>query len=70
MKLTWGRVHNTSVSLLLVNGPNKLECYITLDWKGFPDTKRSSLLGSLISYEKINVVNKAPEHFIFFVTNK
>jgi hypothetical protein len=47
-----GRIYNTSFSLLLVNGPNKLECYITLGWKGFPDTKPSSLSGSFISYEE------------------
>jgi hypothetical protein len=30
-----GCIDNTSFSLLLINGPNKLECYITLVWKCF-----------------------------------
>jgi len=32
---TWGRIHNTSQ---LTNGPNKLECYIAVCWKGLPET--------------------------------
>jgi hypothetical protein len=27
-----------NISLQLTNGPNKLECYITLKWKGLPVT--------------------------------
>ncbi len=30
------RIHNTSFSSQLMKGPNKPECYVTLDWKGSP----------------------------------
>ncbi len=30
----WYHIHNTSFSLSLMNGPKRLECYITLGWKG------------------------------------
>jgi len=30
----WNRIHNTLFSLKLTNGPNKLECYITLGCQG------------------------------------
>jgi hypothetical protein len=33
-----GSIHNASFSLQLTNGHNKLECYITLDLKGFTGT--------------------------------
>ncbi len=31
-------IHNTSFSLSVTNTPKKLECYMTLGWKGFPGT--------------------------------
>jgi hypothetical protein len=31
---------------------HKLECYIILGWNGVRGTKRSSLLGSFVSYEE------------------
>ncbi len=31
-------IRNTSVSSLLENVPNKLECYVTLIWKGLLET--------------------------------
>jgi hypothetical protein len=31
---TGDRIHNTSFSSQLTNGLKKLECYITLGWKG------------------------------------
>ncbi len=31
-------IHNTPFSSQLTNWPNKLECYITQDWKGLPMT--------------------------------
>jgi hypothetical protein len=34
-----GCIHNNSFSSQVKNEPNKLECYITLGWKGFPVTK-------------------------------
>jgi hypothetical protein len=32
----WDCIHNTSFPSKLMNGPDKLECYITLGWKGSP----------------------------------
>ncbi len=31
-------IHNTTFSLQLANGTNKLGCYITPGWKGLPGT--------------------------------
>jgi hypothetical protein len=35
----WDHIYNTLFYLKLMNGPIKLECYITLVWKGIPGTK-------------------------------
>jgi len=32
-----GRTYNTSFSSLFMNGSHKLECYITLGWKGYQE---------------------------------
>ncbi len=32
--LLWSSIHNTSFSSQLMNGLNKLECYIAIGWKG------------------------------------
>jgi hypothetical protein len=37
-------IHNTSFSSQLMNGPNKLECYITQHWKGLPKTNSLAYL--------------------------
>jgi len=34
----WDHIYNTLFYLKLMNGPIKLECYITLDWKGLTET--------------------------------
>ncbi len=31
-------IHNTSIYVYLMNGPSKLESYITLGWKGMSKT--------------------------------
>jgi hypothetical protein len=48
-------IQNTSFSSSLMVGPNKLECYITLGWKGLKWTN-ASLLGPFISYEEKEVM--------------
>jgi hypothetical protein len=35
-------IHNPSFSLQLPNGPNKLERYITLGWKGMSGTNTAA----------------------------
>jgi len=35
-----GGIHNTPFSLQLTNGSNKIEFYITLGWKGLPETNK------------------------------
>jgi hypothetical protein len=40
---------NTSFNLYLTNGPNKLECYITLGWKDLP-------VGPFINYKENEVL--------------
>jgi hypothetical protein len=40
-KVSLDLIHNTPFSLQLMNWPNKLECYITLRWKGL--TGRNTL---------------------------
>jgi hypothetical protein len=37
----FGWINNTSFSSLLMNGPNKLEHYITIAWNGWPETNTS-----------------------------
>jgi hypothetical protein len=34
----WDCIHNISFHSKLMNGSNKLDCYITLGWKGLPVT--------------------------------
>jgi len=36
-----------------MNGPDKLECYITQDWKGLPVTNTLAYRAHFVSYEKI-----------------
>ena len=48
-------------------GRNKLECYITLGWKGLPGTQ-CSLLGPLVSYEE-NGVLRMEQHALKNVNN-
>ncbi len=43
-----------------MNGPNKLECYITLGWKGFASDKHFSLLSPIVSYEDDEPSEYAP----------
>jgi hypothetical protein len=43
----WDRIHNTSYSSKIINGPNKLECCITLGWKCLPVTKTLAYLTHL-----------------------
>ncbi len=40
------RIHNTPVSSILTNRPNKLDCCITLSWKGLPVTNTLTYLAS------------------------
>ncbi len=56
-------------------GPNKLEYYITLGWKGLPGDKHSSLLCTFWSYKENEELRNWPlglyrQHLIFFVTYK
>jgi hypothetical protein len=41
-----------------MNGPNKLECYITLSWKGFPGTNSLAYWANRELQRKNSVVNK------------
>jgi hypothetical protein len=40
-------IHNTSFSSQLTNGPNKLECYITLGMEGFLERNTLAYMGDL-----------------------
>jgi hypothetical protein len=44
---SWGRIHNTSFSLQLTNGPSKLECYIRLGLKDLPMTNTQAYWGQV-----------------------
>jgi len=39
-----------------MNGPNKLECYITLGRKGLTGKKHSSILNLFVSYKDFKVL--------------
>jgi hypothetical protein len=45
------------VLINMVNGPNKIECYPTLAWKGLL-IKKTSLLGPFVHYEEKEVLYK------------
>ncbi len=36
-----------------MNGPNKLDCYITVDWKGLPETNTLPYLAYSLVTKKI-----------------
>ncbi len=62
-----------SYFLKLLNGPNKLQYYITLGWKGLPWTYSLTYLANLLVTKTKSVENTATgpySHFIFFVTCK
>jgi hypothetical protein len=39
-----------------MDGPNKLECYIKLGWKGLPVSNTSNLLAQIVSFEEKEVL--------------
>jgi len=39
-----------------MNEQNKLECYITLGWKGLAGDKRSNLMSLFVRYEENKVL--------------
>ncbi len=47
MLCIWGRIHNTSFPFFIMNGLNKLVCYITLTWKGLQGTNTQAYLAHL-----------------------
>jgi hypothetical protein len=55
-----GCIHIASFSLQLSNGPNKLECYITLGWKGLKWTNALPNWAHSYVKTKLNVVNTVP----------
>jgi hypothetical protein len=46
------KIHNTSFSSELTNGPNKLECYIDLGWRGLLITNTLTYQAPFVSYEE------------------
>ncbi len=71
--INWSHIHN-SFSLELTNGPNKLDCHITVDWKCLSGTNTLAYW-TLISYTKYKVLliqslESYSQHFIFFITYK
>ncbi len=55
-----------------MNQPNKLECYIKLNWK-FSSNKSSDFMGLLVSYEENEMLwmghqGLYSQHFIFYIT--
>ncbi len=64
-------IHNTSFSSSLMVGPNKLECYITLGWKGLKWIN-TTLLDPFVSYEEKEVMRMqylSIIHNTFFLCN-
>jgi hypothetical protein len=48
-----GRIHNTSFNSKIKNRPNKLECYITLGWKGLLPDNTIAYWANLYIMQKI-----------------
>jgi hypothetical protein len=42
-----GSIHDASFYLYFMNGPNKAKCYITIGWKGLPETKTLAYFGQM-----------------------
>jgi hypothetical protein len=67
--------HHTSFYRLHKNGPNKLECYITLGWKGLPrkntlaDFTHSQVMKKMKCFE-YGPRSHSSQYFIFFITYK
>jgi hypothetical protein len=65
-------IHNTSFSSQLMNGPDKLEYYITISGKGKPWTNTLASWAICKLQRKWTVVNTSPgpysQHFIFSAT--
>ncbi len=55
-----GHIYNASFSSEIMNGPNKLECYISLDQKCLPGVNALACWASLKVAKKIIVMNNAP----------
>jgi len=49
-----------------MNGPNKLECYITLSWKGLPGTNSLAYWANRELQRKKSVVNKVLDAISLF----
>jgi hypothetical protein len=43
----WHHIHNTIFSSQLTNRPNKLECYLTLGWKGLLSTNKPDYFANM-----------------------
>jgi hypothetical protein len=58
-----------------MNGPNKVKCYITLGWKGLPETNALAYFAQFLSYKDngglwIQPPELYSQHFILFATNE
>ncbi len=53
-----GHIHNTSFSSYLTNRHNRVDCYVTLNWKGLPVTNTLTVHKLRI---KLSFVSTAPE---------
>ncbi len=60
------RIYNTLFYLKLMNGPIKLECYITIDWKTFAGDKHSNFICPFVSNEDNEVMCIHPLCFTVF----
>ncbi len=62
---TMGCVYNTYISSQLMNRPNKLECYITLSWKGFSGTSALAYWTHLYLTKKIKCCEFVPRSLYY-----
>ncbi len=53
-----------------MNEPNKVECYITIVWKGLPLANTLAYWTNLQVLKKMKPLDLNLQHFIFFVTNE
>jgi hypothetical protein len=71
-KETRDRIHSSSFSSQIKNEPNKLECLITLGWKGMSVVNTTLMCNKLRRKLRLWIRAQGPysRHFIFFVTYK
>jgi hypothetical protein len=61
----FGKFHKTFIFSYLTKGSNKLQCYFTLFWKGFPETNNLAYRDHSLVVKKIKCFKYGPSSIFF-----